>query len=111
MPDAIRLFRFLSATSALKTIERKALRVGRVAEFNDPFEWKLGFANYVPEGEIVARGVQEHLLRHMNSQFGVICFSDTAEDPVLWSHYADHHRGIVLMVEHWINAALHKVAY
>jgi hypothetical protein len=111
MPEAIRLYRFLSAASALRTLEGKMFRVGRVAEFNDPFEWKLGFTNYVPEGEIIARQVQEHLLRQMNSQFGVICFSDTAEDPVLWSHYADHHRGMALAVDHWVTDQLHKVVY
>jgi hypothetical protein len=111
MTGSIRLYRFLSAPAAVKTIERKMFRVGRVTEFNDPFEWKLGFSGYVPEGEAVARKVQEHFLSRMNSQFGVICFSDTAEDPVLWSNYADHHRGIVLVVDHLLTDELHKVEY
>jgi len=111
MSDEIRLYRFLSATSALKTIERKTFRVGRVSEFNDPFEWKLGITNIVPQGEAIARTAQDLVLRSMNAQFGVICFSDTPEDPVLWSHYADHHRGMALVVDHWVTDQLYKVVY
>jgi hypothetical protein len=111
MPEAIRLFRFLSATAAIRTIEKKAFRVGRIAEFNDPFEWRVGFKNYVPEAERFVRSAQEEALRYLNSQFGIICFCDTLEDPVLWSHYADHHRGIVLEVDHWKNEQLHPVTY
>lgn len=35
----------------------------------------------------------------MNEQYGVICFSEHYHDPVLWSHYADGHRGVALMFE------------
>jgi hypothetical protein len=111
MPESIRLFRFLSATAAIRTIEKKAFRVGRIAEFNDPFEWRLGFKNYVLEAELFVRSAHEEALRYLNSQFGVICFCDTLEDPVLWSHYADHHRGIVLEVDHWKNDQLHAITY
>ncbi|CUS37678.1 DUF2971 domain-containing protein [Candidatus Nitrospira nitrificans] len=30
------------------------------------------------------------------AQYGVLCFSRTWRNPVLWSHYADKHRGICL---------------
>lgn len=35
----------------------------------------------------------------MNASKGVICFSSTWENPVLWGHYADKHRGIALGFE------------
>ena len=54
---------------------------------------------------------QESLLKRMNDQMGVICFSDTAEHPVLWSQYADHHRGIVLVVDHDKSDQLFRVNY
>jgi len=111
MPDAIRLFRFLNATAAIRSIETTSFRVGRVSEFNDPFDWRFVLRNYVPGTELLVQTVQEETLRYLNSRFGVICFSDTLEDPVLWSHYADHHRGVVLEVDHLKNDLLHPVIY
>lgn len=35
----------------------------------------------------------------MNKQFGMICFSKRWNNPLLWSHYADKHRGICLGFE------------
>jgi hypothetical protein len=38
--------------------------------------------------------------------YGVLCFSKTWENPVIWSHYADRHRGIALGFD--INSAMAK---
>ena len=35
----------------------------------------------------------------INASKGVICFSSTWENPVLWGHYADKHRGMALGFE------------
>jgi uncharacterized protein (TIGR03067 family) len=45
------------------------------------------------------REKQEHLIQHQHEWLGIICFSDTVEEPVLWSHYADHHRGMAFEVD------------
>jgi hypothetical protein len=34
---------------------------------------------------------------------GIVCFSDTVTDPVLWSHYADKHRGVAFEVSYTFN--------
>ena len=39
---------------------------------------------------------QSFLKEYFNSILGVICFSKRWSDPVMWSHYADEHRGIAL---------------
>src|SRR5262245_30837871 len=98
MPDSILLYRFLSAEAALKTLERVAFKVSRLNELNDPFEWRLGVTGILPEGEKIAEACVKQIVDHLNSWFGIICFSDTSSEPVLWSHYADKHRGIALEV-------------
>jgi hypothetical protein len=40
---------------------------------------------------------------------GLLCFSANWNNPVQWSHYADHHRGLCLGFE--VTAQAHKVAY
>ena len=106
-----RLYRFLDASSAIKTIERKMFRVGRITEFNDPFEWRIGLSNYIENAEFIARSAQESMIHSMNSKFGVICFSDIASQSILWSLYADHHRGIALAIDHNMDDKLHRMIY
>lgn len=112
MPDTILLYRYLDADAALKSIETRRFKVGRLKDFNDPFEWRMGVTGIVPEGEIVARAWIDSFIDDIHSEFGIICFSDTAAEPVLWSHYADNHRGVAFEVDYLIEPEkLHKVHY
>lgn len=78
------------------------LRVGRFANFNDPFE----FFPQTPKLDLIASIVWEFQLdAYINSatseRYGVICFSgeETIKRPLLWSHYANSHQGIALGFE------------
>jgi hypothetical protein len=95
----MRLFRYLDSTGALLTIEHKALRVSRLHELNDPFEWRIGATDLEEGAEQLGEAVTEASLRDMSSTVGVICYSAVPDEPVLWSHYADRHRGMVLEIE------------
>jgi hypothetical protein len=98
----IRLYRYLSAEAAIKTIEARALLVGRPKEFNDPFEWRLGVHNIdQPSPHEIEKEKQrnEKLIDFLSETFGIVCFSSVLDEPALWSHYAKSHHGIVLEVE------------
>jgi hypothetical protein len=56
MPDSILLYRYLDAEAALKSIETRSFKVGRLKDFNDPFEWRPGITGIIPEGEMVGYG-------------------------------------------------------
>ena len=102
MNETIRLYRYLTAEAAIKTIETRALRVGRFKDFNDPFELRLGVdkADQLSPQELEKEiEDNEEFLNRANESFGIQCFSSVIEDPILWSHYADSHGGIVIEVE------------
>jgi hypothetical protein len=99
-PSSILLYRYLDAAAALKTIESRAFKVGRIRDFNDPFEWRMGVSNIVPEGEIVARACMDGFIEDVNGWVGIICFSDAIADPVLWSHYANKNHGVAFEVSY-----------
>jgi hypothetical protein len=105
------LYRFLNAEMALKTLRERRLRVGRLKELNDPFEWEAGIIGIVPWGEDVARKFLENFVSDMNDWLGLLCLSDTLVDPVLWSHYADKHAGIALEFDFDDREHLHKMVY
>jgi hypothetical protein len=44
----------------------------------------------------VHAGVLETLMNHL----GVLCYSASINDPVIWSHYAERHRGVALGFEY-----------
>ena len=92
----IRVWRYLDATAALSTIEQSQMRVSRLHLLNDPFEGRLGISGTAPASMEIAAMVAEDTLMDQSKECGMMCFSAVPDEPVLWSHYADHHRGMAL---------------
>lgn len=87
----MRLYHFLSAEHALDDIRRRRIKIARFTELNDPFE--LVAADFSdPLQRKILRGWKETF----QEKWGILCFSRTWQNPVLWSHYADKHKGIAL---------------
>lgn len=94
--EKISLYRFLTVDSAIKSLENGNLRIGRILEFNDPFEMRPAVTGVDPEDESIRDFHIDVYRRDVDRDWGVICFSreEVVHDPVVWSHYSDHHRGI-----------------
>ena len=113
MAEPISLYRFLGSDAALKTLVAGKFRVGLVSEFNDPFEWKLGLKGVTtPEEQRFAIEFSPGHIRWLESWMGILCFSDSVSDPVLWSLYADKHRGVVFEVKYpWKDDDIQEMTY
>jgi len=75
----------------LKDLRERRLRVSRINDLNDPFEF-IGI-------EKVSCSVKNSVQMQKDvvaNQFGVCCFSENWKNPVQWAHYADKHKGICL---------------
>ena len=109
MNEPFPIFRFLDCDAALKTLEAGKFRVGLLSKFNDPFEWKLGFCGITtPQEQAIADKYNGDHQSWIENWMGVMCFSDTASDPVLWSIYAEKHRGVAFEVQYiWNSKAEH----
>lgn len=87
----MRLYNLSDATHALANIALRRMKISRIADLNDPFE-------------LLSINLRDKRLREgfrtakeqIHSNNGVLCFSRSWNNPVLWSHYADKHRGICL---------------
>jgi hypothetical protein len=97
----------------LKTLVAGEFRVGQLSKFNDPFEWQLGVAGVAtPEEQKVADEIRSEHRPWVESWMGVLCFSDSAVDPVLWSLYAEKHRGVAFEVTYpWKDDHIHRITY
>jgi hypothetical protein len=73
-------------------------------EFNDPFEFRMtefyymnrqGELAYLDEESANARIMYQNTIE----KFGVICYSTIETSTLMYSHYADHHKGMCLEFE------------
>jgi len=87
----IRLYHLLSAEHALSNISFKRLKLATYKDLNDPFE--LLSANLADKR---IRYAVTSMKNNEFSKLGILCFSRGWGSPVLWSHYADKHKGIAL---------------
>ena len=87
----MRVFHFLNEQYGLDNLHRRRLKIATLNELNDPFELF---------GVNLANEALRHAFRVMKNDLalkrGLLCFSRSWHNPVLWSHYAGRHTGICL---------------
>jgi hypothetical protein len=84
----VRLCKFLPARFAIDDILLRRIKIAQFDEMNDPFE--------LSGVQVTDQIVLDSFIPHILKNYGVISFSRTWADPVLWAHYAEQHRGICL---------------
>jgi hypothetical protein len=87
----MRVFHFVRADYGLENIQHRRHKIAILSEVNDPFE----FISMDTSNKTLRQSIQ-FLRANMDHSFGMLCFSRRSDNPVQWSHYADHHRGICL---------------
>ncbi len=87
-------YKFLCEHFALENIQHRRIKISEYDDLNDPFEL-IPFNISVP-------WEREWLIESRNAMartLGVLSFSRSWSNPVLWAHYSDKHRGICLGFE------------
>jgi hypothetical protein len=90
----VRVFHFLRSEHGLNNLRLGRLKVSQLDDLNDPFECF--------SADLSERKDRESFMRmksHLASISELICFSRGWSNPVMWSHYAERHRGVCLGFE------------
>lgn len=87
----MRLYHFTTLEYGLLAIKNQRLKIARISQLNDPFEF-LGWKLKDPE----IRGKLSRWKAERDREFGILSFSRKWSHPLLWGHYADKHRGLAL---------------
>ena len=90
----MRVYKFLDARFGLKSLCEKRLKISKLDDLNDPFE-------LLPY-DIRNKGHRRALYatkKELEQNRGLLCFSATWRNPVIWAHYADKHKGLCLGFE------------
>jgi hypothetical protein len=87
----MRAYKFLDEKFGIKSLHEKRLKISVLDDLNDPFEllpYEMSDRN--------KRSALNATRKEMASNRGLLCFSATWKDPLLWAHYADKHKGLCL---------------
>jgi len=87
-------YHYLSSEAAINDLENKWIKVSTFNTLNDPFEM-MPYRRYKPKG----RRPFDKVFREVSKKWGLLCFSLSWEEQLLWAHYADGHKGIALGFE------------
>jgi len=87
----MRLYHFLNEKYGLEGIRNRRLKIARIDELNDPFEF-----SGVDLEDKKLRDAFQKMKRQISQQRGLLCFSTKWSNPVMWSPYADKHKGLCL---------------
>ena len=84
----------MNAKYGLESIRDKRLKISRLLELNDPFEFLAV--------QMTNRDLRKDFLvarEDVGEQYGLVCFSKDWKSPLQWAHYADKHQGVCLGFE------------
>ncbi len=87
----MRAYKFYSKRWGLEALYRRRLKIATAPELNDPFEFKA--VSFRVRND---RAALSNWKKDMFSDKGLICFSKGWGNPVIWSHYAESHKGLAL---------------
>ena len=90
----MRLFHFVSSEHGLAAIRDQRYKISTYDNLNDPFElFAADFSD--PEIRTHFRASKNRIAQLV----GLLCCSKSWNSTLLWSHYADKHRGLALELE------------
>lgn len=87
----MRVYHFLAEKWGLESLKLSRLKLALFEDMNDPFEL-LGAMVQDANDQVT----YSQLKAELHNVLGVFCFSRKWSNPVLWSHYAEKHRGLCL---------------
>ena len=99
------VFYFTTAQYAINNLALRRLKVARYRDLNDPFELRA-----VSIDDAVTQKAFDSKNTEIDESEGLICFTAEWRNPLMWSHYADKHKGVALAFE-VPDTELHEVHY
>jgi len=87
----MRLYHYLETKWALDDIRRRRLKVSYIPDMNDPYELKCARSE-----ERASQIALDQTMKEGAELYSGLCFSRSWNNILMWSHYAEKHKGICL---------------
>jgi hypothetical protein len=102
------VYRYLNEQFGLLALQQQKWKIGRLLELNDPLDCQPTLKR--SDGRKHISVGDDPYFARIYDTVGIICYSAPINDPVIWSHYADCHRGMAFGFE-FAPGELFKVRY
>ncbi|NIE98243.1 DUF2971 domain-containing protein [Acinetobacter sp. Tr-809] len=90
------LYKYVRFDDAIRILEEQTLAFSHLEDFNDPFEC-TGLGLY---GLDVPLSVATNAFKNRFSRkYIILCLTRTALNPLMWSHYGDSYKGVVIGID------------
>ncbi len=89
------LYKYMSLGAAKAVLENQSIGFSNLEDFNDPFEGRA----LVFDGSQVPPRVQLDAYLSRLRAYGVLSLTRTPLNALMWAHYGDEHRGVVLGID------------
>jgi hypothetical protein len=89
--EQMRVYHYLEAKWALDNMRRRRLKLSKIDDMNDPYEWKC-----VHSDHMASQLALDETGRYAFENHAALCFSRSWNNILMWSHYGERHRGICL---------------
>lgn len=87
----MRVYYFTSQEHGLSNVEKRRLKISRLLQLNDLFEFYAVEVKYRWQRDLLRKTLEK-----MDANSGLICFSKSWQNPVMWGHYARSYTGMCL---------------
>jgi hypothetical protein len=87
----MRVYHMINSVYGIESIKNQRLKIAKLSELNDLFELMA-----IDLSDDKHKLAIEKTKEKINKKLGILCFSDRFSNPLMWSHYADKHKGIAL---------------
>ncbi|MEQ4676886.1 DUF2971 domain-containing protein [Providencia vermicola] len=89
------LYKYLSVSRVLEILNDERIAFTTMDLFNDPFEFSS--MKISQDKNLIDVNIVEHVKRiAINNNYPILCLTRQPLNPLMWSHYADSHKGIVI---------------
>ncbi len=99
-------------SAAISTIRAGMWRLGRIKDFNDPFDCLFAFRHRglrAPDDYFSPFSIK--FRNEEFSKYGILCFSRNCTTPAMWAHYGDRMTGVCFECEMAEDESLYEVEY
>lgn len=98
-PGITKLYKYVSYNeNSLSILANKEVWFPKAKALNDPFEFQF----HMTENHINGIPIDPNSLREAiedSKELGVFCLTEVNDDILMWSHYADQHKGLCIQFE------------
>ncbi|EGU30861.1 hypothetical protein VIBRN418_16281 [Vibrio sp. N418] len=91
------LYKYVSLSGARAMIESSALGFSRVNDLNDPFE--SSSLLFEEDSSLTSKQIAMGLKNRLSTKFGVLSLTRQPLNSLMWSHYGDSHKGVVIGID------------